>query len=264
MTYSSAAAFRTALEQKIKTTAATSGKSAQRLRKVVTFDRYLARLQHVAPGRFILKGGLALDYRLGQRSRATKDLDMVRIGAEAVANRDLQRAADSEIGDYFVFDVIRTSAVPGDHEPGAHVERLRLRASVAGRLFEEVSLDLDYTGPVLDPTDVLTGPPVARFRRHHTSNHPGNRDRATPSGETSRADTNLRGWPSQFAGKGPSRCTANYDSIRSRREATSQSDQRDFQFARTTTHTDRVAATITRLAEFVREARARGRGTRRH
>lgn len=163
MKYASAAAFRMALEQRINASSVASGTSVQRLRKVLTFDRYLARLQHVAPGRFILKGGLALDYRLDQRGRATKDIDMVRTDGEQQASIDLQRAAGADIGDHFVFEVTRSTIASGEHEAGAHVGHFRLRATVAGRLFEEVLLDLNYTGPVLGTTDDLTGPPMLAF-----------------------------------------------------------------------------------------------------
>jgi len=46
-----------------------SGVSLVRLRKSVAFDRLLARLFTVAPDRWVLKGGLALDYRLGTKAR---------------------------------------------------------------------------------------------------------------------------------------------------------------------------------------------------
>ncbi len=163
MRYTSAGAFRMALERRLADVARSSGQTVQRLRKAVTFDRYLARLQHVAPDSFTLKGGVALDYRLDQRGRATKDIDMVRIDNEKRALVDLQRAADTALGDYFVFQVTRTSLGGGEQEAEAHVGRFRLRATLAGRVFEDVLLDLNYTGPLLGEPDTLRGPDLLAF-----------------------------------------------------------------------------------------------------
>lgn len=163
MKYEQAGAFRVALEQRLGARAKTSGQSVQRLRKIVTFDRFLARLQHVAPDRFTLKGGLALDYRLGNQARATKDIDMVRTDSEALADGDLQRAAAADLGDHFVFEVTRSSFAAGEQEAGARVGRFRIQAAVAGRVFEDVLLDLNYTGPILGDSDVLTGPDMLAF-----------------------------------------------------------------------------------------------------
>ena len=54
--------------------------SLARLRKEVAFDRLLARLLVVAPGRWVLKGGLALDFRFGERARTTRDIDLAIAG----------------------------------------------------------------------------------------------------------------------------------------------------------------------------------------
>lgn len=75
MRYASANAFRTALETRLCTQAQETGLPLVRLRKAVVFDWILARLLIAAEGRWILKGGLALDYRFGSRTRTTKDDD---------------------------------------------------------------------------------------------------------------------------------------------------------------------------------------------
>lgn len=76
MRYTTANAFRTALETRINTMAAGQDASRDRLRKTVVFDRFLARPLYVAPDRWIIKGGFALDLRLGDRARTTRDLDL--------------------------------------------------------------------------------------------------------------------------------------------------------------------------------------------
>ena len=76
MKYASAAAFRAALEQRLKHDADGDGARLMRLRKRVAFDRLLVRLEAVASGRWLLKGAYALDLRMGDRSRTTMDVDI--------------------------------------------------------------------------------------------------------------------------------------------------------------------------------------------
>jgi hypothetical protein len=57
-----------ALEQRLRDRAP-DGASLARDRKRVAFDRLLARLVTVAEGRWVLKGGFALDLRLDARAR---------------------------------------------------------------------------------------------------------------------------------------------------------------------------------------------------
>lgn len=65
MKYATANAFRTALEQRLLTTSLESGIKLAQLRKLVVFERFLARLIAVAPDRWVLKGAVALYYRVG-------------------------------------------------------------------------------------------------------------------------------------------------------------------------------------------------------
>ena len=76
MRYQSATALRQALTQRIANEARTTGVARDRLWRMIAFDRLLARLIAVAPDTWILKGGLALDLRLGSRARTTQDIDL--------------------------------------------------------------------------------------------------------------------------------------------------------------------------------------------
>lgn len=76
MRYQDAAAFRQALEQRLKNRADGDGARLARDRKRVTFDRLLARLLAVASKKWVLKGGFALDLRLAARARSTRDIDI--------------------------------------------------------------------------------------------------------------------------------------------------------------------------------------------
>lgn len=70
MKYATPGAFRAALETRLKNEQ-TDGVGVSRLRKRVVFERLLARLQAVAPDSWYLKGGFALELRLGGQARST-------------------------------------------------------------------------------------------------------------------------------------------------------------------------------------------------
>ena len=139
MRYRDAAAFRTALEQRLKDRAAGDGARLARDRKRVAFDRLLARLLGVAEGRWLLKGGFALDLRLAARARSTKDVDIEWRAEEGELLDTLLDAAGYDTGDFFVFAIER-AGVPEDRLGGSH--RFRVSASLAGRPFETFLLDV--------------------------------------------------------------------------------------------------------------------------
>ena len=74
MKYQNGGDFRRALEQRLHSQSIKTGVPLVRLRKMVAFDRFLARLQ---PEQWVLKGGVALQLRLGSRARTTKDIDVL-------------------------------------------------------------------------------------------------------------------------------------------------------------------------------------------
>jgi hypothetical protein len=76
MKYKTGNAFRRALETRLLNQSRQSGLPLVRLRKMVAFERFLARLAVEQPENWFLKGGLALQWRLGNRARTTKDVDV--------------------------------------------------------------------------------------------------------------------------------------------------------------------------------------------
>lgn len=72
--YATPAAFKQALEQRLRNNSA-SGVDLARRRQLVVFERLLARVHIAADDTVILKGGLVLELRL-QRARTTKDVDL--------------------------------------------------------------------------------------------------------------------------------------------------------------------------------------------
>jgi hypothetical protein len=74
--YSSPAAMRTALEQRLRDRHASTNLPLDRLRKEAALQRLLARIAAVAPAdSWALKGGIAMIARVGERARATADAD---------------------------------------------------------------------------------------------------------------------------------------------------------------------------------------------
>ncbi len=82
--YASAAAFRAALEDRLKRMAQVESLDLQRLRRQAAFDRLLCRLFETPGAPWLLKGGYAMELRL-KTARATRDIDLA-----------LRRLRDSE------------------------------------------------------------------------------------------------------------------------------------------------------------------------
>ena len=135
MKYDSASAFRMALEERLRTESLTTGMALSRLRKTVVFDRLLARLLEGEPEAWILKGGLALQLRLQDRARTTRDIDLHTRERTEIALDLLVSSALIDLGDYFRFEVARP---PGMDAP----LRCAVRATLAGRAFESFHVDL--------------------------------------------------------------------------------------------------------------------------
>jgi predicted nucleotidyltransferase component of viral defense system len=152
MRYASADALRDALEARLSERTR-QGQSISRLRKQVAFERLLCRLQRVAPDQWLLKGGFALELRLPDRARATKDVDLDWRLAEEAATSALIDGARLDLGDHFEF---RLERVEQTADMGGRAQRWRATARLAGRTFEQVLVDVGLaTEPLLDPEPLL-------------------------------------------------------------------------------------------------------------
>src|SRR5207244_6946367 len=65
-----------ALEQRLLARSEATGVSLDRLRRRVLFERIIARLVASEPGQWVVKGGMAIEVRLSDEARLTKDLDL--------------------------------------------------------------------------------------------------------------------------------------------------------------------------------------------
>ena len=161
MKYATPGAFRAALEQRLLTMAQQTGVPLVRLRKLVVFDRLMARMMVVAPNRWVIKGAAALLFRVGAKFRTTKDLDLGRQDNEEAATADFLAAQSVDLGDYFTFIVERTKKLDVGLE-GAAV-RYHVIAELAGRLFEDVTVDVGFGDPPVTDPELVRGPELLSF-----------------------------------------------------------------------------------------------------
>ena len=127
---------------------------------MVAFDRLLARIVHEQSEQWILKGGLALQLRLGDRARTTKDIDLLFLKEENIIYNSLLTASSLDIGDWFSFEIGRPSSQLERNEGGI---RHNVHTLLDGRTFERFKLDVGVDDPVVEAVDYLTTPDLLSF-----------------------------------------------------------------------------------------------------
>ena len=147
--YATPAAFRVAVEARLRERARGLGVPAYVVRRQAALERLLVRLMRVAPESWALKGGLALETRLGARARVSIDIDADHVRGAGAARADLQRAAIEDAGDHFGFAVVGSEELR-DAGVGLAV-RYKLEGALAGRPFEPLQVDVTIAPP--DPWD---------------------------------------------------------------------------------------------------------------
>ena len=154
MKYQSSSSFKAALEARIRQIAKSDNVSTVRLRKLIAADRLMARMLVVERDGWIMKGGMALDLRYGDRARMTKDLDLVRADSSEAGFEVLLEAADNNLDDYFSFAVGRSSTFDDDDNTAT---RYQVRVELGGTLFERLTVDVGLASSLPDPPDRLAG-----------------------------------------------------------------------------------------------------------
>jgi len=158
--YSSGAAFRRALEDRLRTKSLTKGVPLVRLRKIVAFDRFLARLFLQQPNEWVLKGGFALQLRLGDRARTTKDIDLMAFSHQQDIRESLKSARNLDLGDWFQMELAQGARrLTGDFGG----MRFHLQARLDGRRFENFRLDIGVGDPLVAPIEYLKTPALMEF-----------------------------------------------------------------------------------------------------
>lgn len=159
MKYDDGSAFRRALEDRLRNHSLQTGLPLTRLRKMVAFDRYLARLEKDQPGQWVLKGGLALQLRLGAAARTTRDMDVLLLDSGMDIPSSLRRAGVVDMEDWFSFEV-------GNPEPeheGAGGIRFPLRSILDSRPFETFHVDVGVGDALVEAPVQFVTPDLLAF-----------------------------------------------------------------------------------------------------
>ncbi|WP_230981207.1 nucleotidyl transferase AbiEii/AbiGii toxin family protein [Mycobacterium malmoense] len=125
------------------------------------FERIVARLQARESGRWVLKGGMALEVRLGGGARLTKDLDLG-LRDEVPDPADLHECLVGALsvdpdGDYLVLTV--GPPVQLREDGGGHVTwRVSVSTYMADKPFGRIRLDISPRAYELDMTEKVTLP----------------------------------------------------------------------------------------------------------
>lgn len=166
MRYETARALRAALEQRLLSRSQETGVALDRLRRRVVFERVVGRLQAVQLGRWVLKAGMALEVRLEDRARLTKDLDLglrdAVLDGRELHERLVELLASDPDDDRFV---LVAEPVQRLQEDGTgHVTwRAKVSAQLAGRPFGRLQLDVSPRSHELTATERLTLPNSLAF-----------------------------------------------------------------------------------------------------
>lgn len=165
MTYDSPRALRTALEHRLLQRSIETGVSLDRLRRRVVFERVIARLSSAEPDAWVVKGGMALEVRLRDGARVTKDLDLGlrddEVTSESLHERLIDILALDPAGDRFILTV----GVPVTMSEGAQrvTWRARVEATLADTTFGSIQLDIAPRPYELTDTDHVELPSTLDF-----------------------------------------------------------------------------------------------------
>lgn len=166
MTYDTPQAFRTALEQRLQNRAKETGIPLDRLRRRVMFERLVTRLEGSEPGSWVLKGGMALEVRLGDQARRTKDVDLglreTSTDSSALQERLSEALDEDRDADGFTFEVgiVKQRREDGGGQVSWHAP---VRLILAGREFGSIGVDISPRPYELTATDRKKIPTILDF-----------------------------------------------------------------------------------------------------
>ena len=162
MRYASPEAFERALTDRLPRLVQEHGIPSDQVRRMVAFDRILARLNASGNENFVVKGGVALEYRLGDHARVTHDLDLA-MDAFPAAQEALRAATDVALDDHCS---LRITDEPQDDKPiarGVTAYRWKLRLSIGEKRFSDLTLDVGIEQSSLRTPDNLEAPDFLGF-----------------------------------------------------------------------------------------------------
>lgn len=166
MSYDTPEALRAAIEARIRNETAGGGLTPDRLRRRIVFERIVTRLQRAEPGSWVLKGGMAMEVRLRDAARLTKDLDLglrdAQVKPHDLRDRLIEALSHDDDGDGFRFAVGAPSRMTEDGG-GLVTWRVSVNTELAGRRFGAIKLDVSPRAHELTATDTVTLPNALDF-----------------------------------------------------------------------------------------------------
>jgi hypothetical protein len=162
--YSTALAFKQALEHRLKASSTTGADFARR-RQLLVFERFLARVAQVAGEAVTLKGGLVLELRL-TRARTTKDVDLRMTGSSTAVLARLQEAGRLDLGDHMAFGIQADEQHPEMLNDGMRYEGYRYRAEcrLAGKVYgRPFGVDVAFGDPLIGEPDIVVADDILGF-----------------------------------------------------------------------------------------------------
>lgn len=165
MRYTTPTGFKMALEARLQQESLATGRPLQRLRQLVVFERFLARLFHSFGSKATLKGGMVLELRLS-RARTTRDLDLRLTGHPEGLLHRLQEIGQLDLEDFFTFEV-----VPDAHHPALAIQgqpyegqRYRVQGFLAGKSYgSRFQVDTALAEPQIMSPERISAPTFLEF-----------------------------------------------------------------------------------------------------
>ena len=167
MKYRSAAALRRALEDRLGASSQVTNVALARLRRRVVFERLVARLERAEPGRWVVKGGMAMEVRLRDGARLTRDIDLGLRDAVADPGELHERVVDA-LGidldaDGFLFTAAEPRRLAADSGGMPDLADPGSVSNLLGKLFDTVQLDVSPRQHELERADRIELPNLLAF-----------------------------------------------------------------------------------------------------
>lgn len=174
--YTTAGAFHTALEARLRELAGRDPHRLASMRAQVAISRLLVRLSLTQPGEWITKGGTCLLARLGELCRLSRDLNLARREMTRSAADAIRQAADLDADDWLTYRCEGSRALRQADMEGV---RLRIKASIGSKEYVRFGIDivdeLDLSGRLerREPYSPLTlvGAPSAQILLYPVEDH---------------------------------------------------------------------------------------------
>ena len=157
--YATPAAFKEALEARLRTASRNTGRDQNRLRMRLVMDRLATRITDEFGEAVVLKGGVVLELRLAE-ARATKDLDLHLVGDPALTLDRLRRAGRRTLADHLTFEIQVDARHPTIDAEGMRYEgqRFVVLARLAGKPYGgPFGVDVAPAEPMVGEAELLEG-----------------------------------------------------------------------------------------------------------